>query len=184
MSRQSLSQYGPSAAILLVLAGMPLITREPYVFHILCLIGINVIFACSLNAILNIGELNLAQAAFMGIGAYASTLLVVRLGISFWIALPAAALITVVFSLPIGFLTLRFKGAYFLFFTFLFAELVRILLSNFWIRSFWRNSGPDKYTHAPDTTWKPAAGDVPFQGLVLLSRPISHASDYPRSAED
>jgi branched-chain amino acid transport system permease protein len=136
MSRQSLSQYGLVTAILLVLAGMPLVTTEPYVFHILCLIGINVIFACSINAILNIGELNLAQAAFMGIGAYASTLLVARTGISFWIALPASALITAVFSLPIGFLTLRFKGAYFLLFTFLFAELVRILLSNFWIGLF------------------------------------------------
>jgi branched-chain amino acid transport system permease protein len=33
-------------------------------------------------------------------------------------------------------LTLRFRGAYFLLFTFLFAELVRILLSNFWITLF------------------------------------------------
>ena len=56
MSRQSLSQYGPSAAILLVLAGMPLITREAYVFHILCLIGINVIFACSLKEILTLAS--------------------------------------------------------------------------------------------------------------------------------
>ena len=136
MTRQSLQQYGLVAVILLLLVGVPLITGEPYVFHILCLIGINVIFACSLNAILNIGELNLAQAAFMGIGAYASTLLVMRLGVSFWVALPLAALMTSIFSLPIGFLTLRFKGAYFVLFTFLFAELVRILLSNFWIGLF------------------------------------------------
>ncbi len=71
------------AVILVILAVMPFFTREPYVFHILCLIGINIIFAASLNAILNIGELNLAQAAFMGIGAYASTLLVTMAGLSF-----------------------------------------------------------------------------------------------------
>jgi branched-chain amino acid transport system permease protein len=100
------------------------------------LIGINIIFACSLNIILNIGELNLAHAAFMGIGAYTSTILVMRLSLPFWFAMPAAMLASAIVSLAIGFLTLRFKGAYFLLFTFLFAELVRILLSNFWIGLF------------------------------------------------
>lgn len=122
--------------ILLLLVAIPLFTAEPYLFHILCLIGINVIFACSLNAILNIGELNLAQAAFMGIGAYASTLLTTRLGLSFWIAMPLASFVSAIVSLLIGLLTLRFRGAYFLLFTFLFSELVRVLLSNFWIGLF------------------------------------------------
>ena len=136
MNRKRLPPYIVYAVLLLMFTGIPLMTREPYVFHILCLIGINVIFACSLNAIVNIGELNLAQAAFMGIGAYTSTLLVTRLGLSFWIALPAASFVSAIVSLPIGLLTLRFRGAYFLLFTFLFAELVRILLSNFWIGLF------------------------------------------------
>lgn len=123
-------------ALLILLFAIPLMTQEPYTLHILCLIGINIIFACSINAILNVGELNLAQAAFMGIGAYSSTLLVMRLNLSFWFALPIAMIITAIVSLPIGYLTLRFKGAYFLLFTFLFAELVRVLLSNFWIGLF------------------------------------------------
>lgn len=122
--------------ILVIMALMPCFTSEPYVFHILCLIGINIILAASLNAILNIGELNLAQAAFMGIGAYASAILVTKVGLSFWIALPLASLITATVSLLTGLLTLRFRGAYFLLFTFLFAELIRILLSNFGIGIF------------------------------------------------
>ncbi|MGZ3515392.1 MAG: branched-chain amino acid ABC transporter permease, partial [Thermodesulfobacteriota bacterium] len=76
------------------------------------------------------------HAAFMGIGAYASTLLVMRFSFSFWLAMPLAMIAAAIISLAIGFLTLRFKGAYFLLFTFLFAELVRILLSNFWIGLF------------------------------------------------
>lgn len=123
-------------ALLGLLFAIPLFTGEAYVFHILCLIGINIIFACSLNTILNIGELNLAHAAFMGIGAYTSTLLVMRLSFSFWLAMPIAMIAAAIISLAIGFLTLRFKGAYFLLFTFLFAELVRIILSNFWIGLF------------------------------------------------
>lgn len=115
---------------------IPALTSEPFLLHVFCLIGINVVFACSLRAILNIGELNLAQAAFLGIGAYASALLVMRLHLSFWAAMPLAMLITALISLPIGMLTLRFKGAYFLLFTFLFAEMIRVLLSNFWIGIF------------------------------------------------
>lgn len=122
--------------LLILLFAIPLITQETYTLHILCLIGINIIFACSINAILNVGELNLGQAAFMGIGAYSSTLLVMRLNLSFWFALPIAMIITAIVSLPMGYVTLRFKGAYFLLFTFLFAELVRVLLSNFWIGLF------------------------------------------------
>lgn len=122
--------------LLILLFAIPLITQETYTLHILCLIGINIIFACSINAILNVGELNLGQAAFMGIGAYSSTLLVMKLNLSFWFALPIAMIITAIVSLPMGYVTLRFKGAYFLLFTFLFAELVRVLLSNFWIGLF------------------------------------------------
>lgn len=136
MSNRLKGSHIALAVIVLFLMVIPLITQEQYLLHILCLIGINIIFACSLNAILNIGELNLAHAAFMGIGAYASTLLVTRLSFSFWLALPAAMVITTLVSLPIGYLTLRFKGAYFLLFTFLFAELIRVLLSNFFIGLF------------------------------------------------
>lgn len=124
------------ACLLILLFAIPSITREPYTLHILCLIGINIILASSINAILNVGELNLGQAAFMGIGAYSSTLLVTRLNLSFWFGLPAAMVITAIISLPMGYVTLRLRGAYFLLFTFLFAELVRVLLSNFWIGLF------------------------------------------------
>jgi branched-chain amino acid transport system permease protein len=136
MIKKYKTAYIVYGAILVVLFSVPLITKEPYVFHILCLIGINIIFACSLNTILNIGELNLAHAAFMGIGAYTSTILVMKLSLPFWLAMPVAMLASAIISLAIGFLTLRFKGAYFLLFTFLFAELIRILLSNFWIDLF------------------------------------------------
>lgn len=136
MNKKRRITYTGNIALLVLLFLIPYITREPYIFHILCLIGINIIFACSLNIILNIGELNLAHAAFMGMGAYTSTLLVMKLSIPFWFAMPVAMIVTAFISLAIGLLTLRFKGVYFLLFTFLFAELVRILLSNFWIDIF------------------------------------------------
>jgi branched-chain amino acid transport system permease protein len=159
-------------ALLILLFAIPLMTQEPYTLHILCLIGINIIFACSINAILNVGELNLAQAAFMGIGAYSSTLLVMRLNLSFWFALPIAMVITAIVSLPIGYLTLRFKGAYFLLFTFLFAELVRVLLSNFWIGLFGGIPGltniPRPSIHLGDLVQVDFSSKIHFYYLILI----------------
>lgn len=151
---------------------LPFITKEPYTFHILCLIGINIIFACSLNVILNIGELNLAHSAFMGIGAYVSTLLVTRLSLSFWIAMPAAMIAAAIVSVLIGFLTLRFKGAYFLLFTFLFAELIRMLLSNFWIDLFGGIPGltniPRPSINIPGITPMDFGSNIQFYYLITV----------------
>lgn len=172
MNKRRMALYMGYGAFLLFLFIIPHVTREPYVFHIFCLIGINVIFACSLNAILNIGELNLAHAAFMGIGAYTSTLLVMRLSLSFWVAMPLAMMSSAAISLAIGFLTLRFKGAYFLLFTFLFSELVRIILSNFWIDIFGGIPGltniPRPSIHLPGFGQMTFTSNIDFYYLIMI----------------
>ncbi len=160
------------AGFILFLLIVPLLIKETYFIHIFCLIGINIIFACSIQTILNIGELNFAQAGFMGIGAYATTLFVMKLHISFWLAMPAAVIITAIASLPIGFLTLRFKGAYFLLFTFLFAELIRIVLSNFWIDIFGGIPGltniPSPSINIPGFLKITFNSDVHFYYLIVI----------------
>jgi len=72
----------------------------------------------------------------MGIGAYTSTLLSIRLNLTFWLTLPFAGIVSMMIALPVGYITLRLKGAYFLMLTFAFAEIMRVLLSNFWIGFF------------------------------------------------
>ena len=58
------------------------------------------------------GQISLGQAAFMLIGGYASGLLVSHLGVSFFIALPLAALSTGLVGLVFGLPSLRVKGFY------------------------------------------------------------------------
>ena len=49
--------------------------------------AINVLLAVGLDFVLGYaGQLNLGQSAFYGIGAYASTLLIIKLGVPFWLA--------------------------------------------------------------------------------------------------
>lgn len=112
---------------------IPVLTQDSYYLHVGGSIAQNIILATSLRLILTTGQLSMAHAGFMGIGAYTSALLVMRGGISFWVALPAAGLMAALFSLPVGYLTLRLKGPYFFLVTFAFAEALRLFFNNFWV---------------------------------------------------
>ena len=130
----SRNKYILCGALLALLIAVPIILRSsPYMVHIFCLMFYYIIYSCSLYMIFSVGELSLAHAAFVGIGAYTSTLLMMKLNLSFWLALPTAAIASAMAALPIGYLTLRLKGMYFILVTLAFAEIVRVILSNFWI---------------------------------------------------
>jgi branched-chain amino acid transport system permease protein len=76
------------------------------------------------------GKISLAQAAFMGIGAYTSTLLIQNRGINFWVGLVIATMVCMVIGTLIGFPALRVKGHYLAFVTLGFNELVILALRN------------------------------------------------------
>lgn len=58
------------------------------------------------------GQINLGQAAFMGVGAYCTGLLVSKFGLPFWITLPAGGLAAAVFGVVFGLAAVRIKGFY------------------------------------------------------------------------
>ncbi len=55
------------------------------------------------------GQVSLGHAAFFGVGAYTSAILSVRAGLSFWLALPAAALCTAVLGAVLGTISTRVR---------------------------------------------------------------------------
>jgi branched-chain amino acid transport system permease protein len=73
------------------------------------------------------GQLSTAHAGFMAIGAYASTLLAMRLGLSFWLTLPLSGIIGGIVSILIGYPCLRLKGPYFFVITLAFGEILRMM---------------------------------------------------------
>lgn len=96
----------------------------------LCIYGI---LALSLNLLIGYaGLLSLAHAAFYGIGAYASTLLMVRLGLNFFPALLIGLLISGSLALLIAYPSLRLKGDYFVLASLGFQIIVFSILYN-WI---------------------------------------------------
>jgi len=75
------------------------------------------------------GQISLGHAAFFGIGAYASALLV-KAGLSFWLALPAAGVLCLVAGIVVGFPALRVQHHYLAFATLGFNVLVWLFLRN------------------------------------------------------
>ena len=110
---------------------IPLYVKSAYLFHIFIMVGVNVILASSLGIIVQTGQISFAHPAFLGIGAYTSALMVMKLGLSYWLTLPLAGAIAGLVAYLIGLPILRIKGAYFFLVTFAFLELTRLCFNYF-----------------------------------------------------
>ncbi|MBL0918556.1 MAG: branched-chain amino acid ABC transporter permease [Hydrogenophaga sp.] len=88
--------------------------------------------AISLNIVMGYaGQFAMSHAAFYGIGAYVSALLVTSFGVNFWLAIPLAMLFAGVLSALIGYPALRYTGGVHLaLLTFAFGELARLVVAN------------------------------------------------------
>ena len=64
-------------------------------------LGINGLLALSMYVVLAVGQLSLGQAAFMGLGAYSSALLTLKLDMPFLAVLPLSCVAPVLFALAI-----------------------------------------------------------------------------------
>ena len=85
-----------------------------YLIHILILISIYGILGLSLNLIVGYaGLLSITQAAFYGIGAYVTAILLTTTGINFFFSILIGMIITGVCSLLIGYVLSKFKDDYY-----------------------------------------------------------------------
>jgi branched-chain amino acid transport system permease protein len=76
-------------------------------------------------------QLSLGHAAFFGLGAYTSTILLIRFGVSPWIGILAGGVVGMLASLPIGALCFRLRGPYFAIATIATAQVLMLLFLKF-----------------------------------------------------
>ena len=101
---------GVLALIFIVI--VPLTVHE-YYLSILNLIFIAIVGALGLNILVGYtGQISIGHAAFMSVGAYTAANLAVRLGLPFWITLPAGGMMAAVIGVIVGMPSLRIKGLY------------------------------------------------------------------------
>jgi branched-chain amino acid transport system permease protein len=141
-------------AVLFVLNGLfsgtlvPGVSISPYILQVMCLAGINIILAVSLNLINGFtGQFSIGHAGFMAIGAYSSAFLTVtfgdriRAGLSFLpafaqdgalllIGLSVGALLAAIAGFLVGVPSLRLRGDYLAIVTLGFGEIIRVWILN------------------------------------------------------
>jgi branched-chain amino acid transport system permease protein len=117
-------------AALLVL---PQVGGEGYFTHMAVTMLIFSMLASSLNLSLGYtGLVSVAHAAFFGIGAYTSGNVVLRLRLSFWVALVLAGLVTMVVAAAIGIPSFRTRGVYYIIVTVAFQMIMSELFDNWY----------------------------------------------------
>src|SRR6202047_2212796 len=95
------------------IAVLPLVLQDSYWRTNLIVCALNVILAVSLDFVLGYaGQLNLGHAAFYGIGAYASTLLVMDLGVPFWAAFVLGAMLSGIAGMALAIFAARLRGPF------------------------------------------------------------------------
>ena len=106
-------------------------------FSIACL-GLNIVLGYA-------GQLSLAQAAFWGVGAYASAILTTQLGLPVWLGMFAAFFIAAFFGVLLGIPTLKLSGHYLAMATIGFGIILQLILVN----AIWLTNGSDGITKIP-----------------------------------
>lgn len=104
---------------------MPVITQQEYILHIGISIALSLTLAVSLWLLWSLGFVSFAHAGFMGIGAYTSALLFLRLGWPFWatmwIGAAMAGIIAFVVSIPL----MRTRAVYFFMASWAVGEVIK-----------------------------------------------------------
>src|SRR6266436_6719108 len=131
------------------------------------------LFALSLDLIMGYtGMVSFGHAAYFGLGAYASALVLIHFAQPVPVALLAGALLAGAVALPIGWFSTRATGIYFAMLTLAFAQLL------YTVAYKWRDltGGSDGIAGVPKTTlfWGETRG--PSSSSSSSSRPCSRAS--------
>ncbi|MBI1727162.1 MAG: branched-chain amino acid ABC transporter permease [Candidatus Rokubacteria bacterium] len=118
------------ATLLLLALFIPWMFENQFGLYLLDMALINAVIALGLNVVLKTGQVSMAQAGFMAIGAYTSAQLTVKLDVPFLVGFVAAGLGAALVALGLGRIILRLKGVYFLLFTFALNEFLYLLNKN------------------------------------------------------
>ena len=121
------------AALLLLLAAVPIyafVTGNAFLVTLFTRVIILGIAASSLNLILGYGGMvSFGHAVYLGIGGYAVGILAQEGVTSGFVQWPVALLVSALFALLVGALSLRTRGVYFIMITLAFAQLLIISAS-------------------------------------------------------
>jgi ABC-type branched-subunit amino acid transport system ATPase component/ABC-type branched-subunit amino acid transport system permease subunit len=117
-------------ACLIGLAVFPIIVPNPYYIHLVETILIYAILLFGLDIVVGYtGQVSLGHAGLFGVGSYTVGVLFFKLGMSFFIAVPAAIAVTAAFGAVLALPALRVTGPYLAMVTLAFGTIIQILIN-------------------------------------------------------
>jgi branched-chain amino acid transport system permease protein len=130
--RQLLALKGVGGVVLAIaLLAFPLVFKKPFPQRMMILIFMYALLGQAWNILGGYaGQVSLGHAVFFGLGAYTSTVLLMKLDLTPWLGMIAGIFIAVVVSIIIGYPCFRLAGHYFVIATIALGEIVAIVFLN------------------------------------------------------
>lgn len=144
---------------------IPFLTKADYLLYLLNYMGIFMIGAIGIDIIGGCaGQFSIGHAAFMAIGAYSFTILAKHSQLNLIVLMLFAGLISVIFSLLVGLLSLRLKHIYLALATMGFSFIIEEIIVNFgWL------TGGTGGLMVPTVSFGGVALDVEKSKYLLIS---------------
>jgi branched-chain amino acid transport system permease protein len=137
-----------AVALVLLLVAVPLVTTSPFLNSLTYQCAIGVSAALAVYITLRMGLLSFTVPAFMAVGGYASAMLAKGGTTDLLLLMGFAFVVPALFAIPLGALVLRLKGVYFIIVTFLFNEILQLVI----FETPTLTGGADGITNVPPAT--------------------------------
>jgi len=115
-------------AVIALLALIPALTSSPFALSLTHQIVIGIVAALAVYIMLRMDLMAFTIPAFMAIGGYTGALLATAGVTDLLVLVPAAFIVPVLISIPLGAVVLRLKGTYFVFITFITNEILQLVI--------------------------------------------------------
>ncbi|PYM57816.1 MAG: branched-chain amino acid ABC transporter permease [Candidatus Rokuibacteriota bacterium] len=119
------------AVVAVLMMAPPFLTSNQFLLHLAITVLLWTLLGVSWNLLGGFaGQVSFGHATFFGVGAYATMILYLRLGLAPWYGMALGGAAAVLVSLPIGLICFRLRGPYFSLSTLAVAEIVRLIALN------------------------------------------------------
>ncbi len=119
------------AVAVALLVAVPWLAPNQFFLHLCITVLMWTLLGASWNLLGGFaGQVSFGHAAFFGVGAYATMILYLKLGVAPWYGMALGGIAGALVSLPIGLICFRLRGPYFSLSTLAVAEIVRLVALN------------------------------------------------------
>jgi branched-chain amino acid transport system permease protein len=142
---------------------IPLITSNEYIVHsVLVKACVFAIVVAGLDLVVGYnGDVSVGHAGLFAVGAYTAAILMTKLGVSYWIALPVAVALAALVGVGLGVPALRLQGPYLAVTTIAFGLIIHTFINE----SVWLTEGSQGIQNVPALR---LPGGLDFEGNHLF----------------